>query len=308
MDRILVTGTEGALGWYIKQYLLYGKPIGSSEIAIIGRREIKDPGVKYYRCDLLDQDSVAAVIKDFKPQKAFLIAWETTHGSYWNDQSNIRWADATINFAEKFAEHGGDFLTFAGTCAEYQWSSEIMREDVTPENPKTLYGKEKLRATRHLLDMRDRGKLEANCCRLFFPFSERENENRITSMVIKSVLQNTPIHLRSGDVYRDICHTRHIAQAMCEMSLAGVGGLYNMSTGKPLHLGKFLQKIEKYTGKNNLVTWDGWNDADNTDGEPKYVYGSNEKVKYYLKLPDNTDGDIQTFVQASIERFSRSDR
>lgn len=286
---------------------MHGKQNGDHEIACINRRNLDEAGVRNYCCDLLDKDAVNAVIEDFKPDRAFLVAWETTHGSYWHDQSNVKWADASINFAEKFAEQGGKFLTFAGTCAEYQWSSEMMVEGSTPEIPHTLYGREKLRVTNHLLGMRAQDKLDANSCRLFFPYSERENENRVTSLIVKSILEDKPMHLRTGDVYRDICHTRDLAEAMCAMNFAGAGGLYNMSADKPRHLGEFLKQIAEQMGKGHLVTWDNWNDEDMSGGEPRHLYGSNEKIRPYLTVP-NSVSDIQTFVQASVERFSRSDR
>ena len=305
MTRVLLTGAQGALGWYIKEYLSHSKQIETCELACISRREISEPGVKNYRCDLLDKDKVGAIIEDFKPQKALLVAWETTHGSYWHDSDNIKWADATIAFAEKFAEQGGDFLSFAGTCAEYQWSSSKMVEDKSPQVPATLYGKEKLRTTRHLLDMRKQGKLDANCCRLFFPFSDRENENRVTSLVLKSALENKPIHLRSGDVYRDICHARHIGAAMCDMMFAGAGGLINMSIDEPLHLGTFLKMIAGRLDKEHLVSWDRWDDNHASGGEPRYLYGSNEKVKPYLDRHFDLQNAIQSFVDAGIKRYNR---
>lgn len=304
MTRILLTGTRGALGGYIKQCLQHGKLNGAHELACISRKRFSERGVKNYHCNFLDKDSVEAIIRDFKPQKAFLIAWETTHGTYWHDQINIKWADSTINFAEQFAKHGGEFITFAGTCAEYQWSSEMMVEGVTPEIPHTLYGKEKLRATHHLLNMQKNGKLNANSCRLFFPYSEHENDNRVTSLVVKSLMEDKPIHLRAGDVYRDICHTQRLAEVMCKMSFAGAGGLFNMSLGKPQHLGKFLKQIAKCMGKEHLVSWDEWNGDDKTGSEPRYLYGSNERVKPYLKISENTNDDIEAFVRKTQTRFS----
>lgn len=304
MTRILLTGTQGALGGYIKQYLMQGNVAGEHEIACVSRQDASEAGIHNFRADLLDENAVNRIIKDFRPDKVFLIAWETTHGSYWQDTDNIKWADASIRFAEQAAKKADVFLTFAGTCAEYSWSGEKIVEAVTPEEPHTLYGQQKLRVTRHLLAMRNQGKLDANCCRLFFPYSEFENRNRVTSLVIQAMLENRSIHLRTGDIYRDICHTRHIAAAMCEMNFAYAGGLYNMSMSKPAHLGRFLKRIGKVMGKDHLITWDEWHDDDNDSAEPRYLYGSNEKVVKYLDVADDPTEDIRSFVDASVQRFA----
>jgi len=301
----MLTGTQGALGGYIKQYLMQMNQAREYEIACISRQNIVESGIHNFRGDLLDENAVNKIIEDFQPDKVFLIAWETTHSSYWQDTDNIKWADATINFAEQVAKKAGVFLTFAGTCAEYQWSGEKIVEGVTAEEPHTLYGQQKLRVTQHLLAMRNQGQLDANCCRLFFPYSEMENKNRITSLVLQAILEDKPIHLRTGDIYRDIRHTRHIAAAMCEMNLANAGGLYNMSVNKPSHLGNFLKRIGKILGKDHLISWDNWSDNDSSGGEHQYLYGSNEKVKKYLNVPDDPIQDIQSFVDASVERFTK---
>ena len=305
MTRILLTGTQGALGGYIKQYLKQRNQTSEYEIACISRQNIVEPGIHNFCADFLDENAIKKIIEDFKPDKVFLCAWETTHGSYWQDNANIKWADATVSFAEQVSKNAGVFLTFAGTCAEYKWTGEKIIEGVTAEDPHTLYGQQKLRVTRHLLNMRKQGKLDANCSRLFFPYSPQENKNRVTSLVIQAMLEDQPIHLRNGDIYRDICHTSHIAAAMCEMNLTDAGGLYNMSANKPLHLGKFLKKIGNMMGKDHLISWDNWSHNDNSEGEPQYLYGSNDKISNYLNVPDDPIQDIRSFVDASIKRFTK---
>jgi nucleoside-diphosphate-sugar epimerase len=304
LSRILITGAHGALGSYVKEQLQQQHP--SAEIGTIVRDQRQANSATDYVCDFLNLDRVKEILSDFRPERAILCAWQTAHGIYWTDPANRAWADATIQFAETFARLGGRFLTFAGTCAEYSWSSEKLIEDETPEMPDTIYGREKLRTTRRLLRLRDEGLLDVNCSRIFFPFCERENEARVTSLAVKALVEGRHFHLRAGDVYRDICHTAHVAKCIVQMTLSGTGGLFNIATGRPTHLGRFVAEIANAMGRPDLVSWDRWDDNAHPKNEPRSLFGSNERVRPYFCPPLDLADDIRAFVRARTAQFRRS--
>lgn len=304
MSRILITGAHGALGSYVKDHLRQHDP--RIEIASIVRSQAQKGAVTDYVCDFLDVERMEEVLKDFRPERAILSAWVTTHGTYWTDPANAVWADATIQFAEIFARFGGRFLTFVGSCAEYSWTSDELVEHETPEAPDTVYGREKLRTTRQLLKMREKGVLDVNCSRLFFPFSERENEARVTSLVAKSLLEGRHFHLRAGDVYRDICHTSHVAECIVQMTISQIGGIFNVATGRPTHLGRFLSEIANAMERPGFVSWDEWDESADPRTEPRQLYGGNARIRPYFCLPRNPTHDIAAFVRARTAHFSRT--
>ncbi|MBA4781981.1 MAG: NAD-dependent epimerase/dehydratase family protein [Rhizobiales bacterium] len=299
-SRVLLTGASGALGSHVLDALrvLPNPP----EIGVITRSAAQAAETRCFTGDFLDTAFTRSVLRDFKPERVFHLAWETAHGSYWTSPANADWAAATLAFAHDYAGSGGH-LTFAGTCAEYQWGGPLLTEDETEEAPHTLYGQEKQRTSRALLALDSAGRLSVNCSRLFFPFSERENQARITSLAVRYCLEGKPLHLRAGDVYRDMCHTRHVANALVRMSGARACGLYNMATGKPVHLGHFLQAVAAACGTPGLVSFDPWTVRNGETTEPEVLAGSPLRAAPYLHAPTDPTSDIAAFVAASKARF-----
>jgi len=303
--RILITGGSGALGSYVEDCLLERARTYPLEIASLSRQRRSRPGISHYACDFLDSGCINDVMNHFRPDNAILCAWVSTHGQYWNDPVNVDWANATLAFAETFARLGGTFLTFIGSCAEYTWGSLRQIDEQTPELPHSVYGREKLRTTRALTSLRQRGGLDVNCSRVFLPFSERENDERVTSLVIRMLASDAPLHLKCGDVYRDICHTRHLAKAIVDMNLSQVGGLFNLSTGRALHLGYFLAQLATAMGKRKLLTWDPWHGS---DSEPRRLYGNREHLPSRFWLPQNPLADVNAFVKERYKHYAQRHR
>lgn len=301
MARILITGSSGTLGSYIKQALCKSKRFEGAKLAGLGRTKKHAPTIRHYQCSVLEKEKMIDVLDDFAPDHIFHLAWETTHGSYWHDPHNCQWSEASIYLAEEFAKRGGKFFSFAGTCAEQPWLGTPLEETCEHDYPATLYGKEKLKVTRHLDQMNQKGRLSANSCRLFFPFSQTENPNRVTSLVVKAAMLGETFHLRTGDVIRDICHTKHIASTMVELAHQKKCGVINMSPDKSLHMGDFLDKVAKQVNENASVTWDEWGEH---QGEPQNLTGINTKAKPHLDISGELDHDISEFAQGSRNRFT----
>ncbi len=306
MTRILITGAGGALGTYLLHHLLQKQAHQNLTLAIVSRKVSTSPHYQTFVGNFLDDEFIDHILKEFRPEHIIHLAWETAHRKYWTDPVNTHWADSSVRFAERFCETGGRFFSFAGTCAEYTWGDELLVEDETSEVPNTLYGQEKLRTTRQLLLMQEEGRLSVNCSRLFFPFSELENPDRITSLAVRTFMKDEPLHLRSGDVFRDFCHTRHVAAAIAGMNLKQVPGLFNVVSGIPVHLGRFIQKIAECFGRPELVSWDDWDGLKMVGTEPRYLVGSAEKLGAYIPVISNPFQDIESFVYESRKRFNNT--
>lgn len=301
--KVLVTGAGGALGHYVIEALHEHESSENFVVATCGRGAT-GAGSHHYAGDLLDPAYRLRVASDFKPDVAFLLAWETKHGSYWADPVNADWADATLDFAQQMQSTYGTFVTVAGSCAEYDWGRPQMLESDISGPPRTFYGQQKLRVTQQLVGKNCLHPGLANCCRIFFPFSEMENDSRVTSLVVKSALAGRPLHLKSGDVFRDICHTRHIAREIVDLAVRRQHGVFNMSPLKPAHLGQFLRRIGESLGAPDTVTWDAWSQPSEKNAEPRILHGSRTRSTANLDLANISDEDVQLFSRASANRFS----
>ncbi|MEN0039697.1 MAG: NAD-dependent epimerase/dehydratase family protein [Pseudomonadota bacterium] len=293
--RIMVTGASGALGAYVKQRLLEHKyhSVDDVQLTCVTRRPMDEHDVK---ADLLDVDTLPQLVAHFAPDAVFHLAWETTHGSYWTDPINTAWADASIILARAVTERGGWF-GFAGTCAEYEWGDERLSVASTRTRPTTLYGQQKLRVTQalELMDNTFSG-------RIFFPFSERENQSRITSVLLKKLAADEPLHLRAGDAWRDIAHADDIAACLVNACFERLAGTHNLATGRPTHMGKFLRSIAEQLGKPNLLTWDDWESGSANATEPQHLVADVAPVDGVLPALSNLDAGIARFVKAFTQR------
>lgn len=293
MTRLLLTGSSGALGRHLKQRILKDNDKDDIELACLARNGSSSALINTYNADFLDISAMKKVLEDYRPDCIVHTAWETAHGSYWNDKSNIEWADATLAVADHFAGLGGGYFQFAGTCAEYSWGDDLLIENETNELPPTLYGQQKCRTTRQLLAMLDDDLLNVCCGRIFFPFSPIENPARVTSHVVSSLAGDKPVHLNDGDVYRDMMHTQHVATAFYNLLQKRTSGLFNIATGTATHLGKFLQQIAVRMGKENLLSWSEF-EPGNT---PKTIIGSAKKITPYLPADIDVQADIDNLIE-----------
>ena len=303
-ERTLVVGASGALGHYCLRSLeAEAEP---SEIATFGRTQV--PGFRHFSGSIFNASEVDKVLLEFRPTRLFLLAWETTHGSYWEDPVNKDWADATLNMANRSAELGAETVSFAGTCAEYVWGPEWLDDTVDPTEgdpqPTTLYGREKLRATLGILELAKRSSVTCQSCRIFSPFCEIETANRITSVVVRKALKGEKLHLTSGDVYRDIAHTKRIADAIVRLSTQERSGVFNISTGRRQHMGAFLQEIASNVCQDDLVSWNEWNETGAQTTQPRHLVGHSGRLGFELVSKEQMEADIKEFTEASMERFS----
>ena len=308
MNRILITGSQGALGTYLVRSLLQRNAAPGSEIFCLTRRatrtqDSKD-GLTYVTADCLDETAMNSILGDIRPDTIFHLAWETAHGDYWESSSNKDWSSASIGFARQFAEYSGRQFIFAGTCAEYEWGGKWLDEATTPENPATRYGREKLRVSRALNDLNSSSDTNFATGRIFFPYSELENKNRITSVLVRKILEGQPLDLRAGDVFRSICHTRHIAQAMVAMAKNGANDIINLVPQHPSHLGRFLMQIARQMGRPDLLSWQEWNETSGLTTEPRHLCANGISAEQHFPSNASTKNDITQFINASVERFS----
>ena len=292
--RIILTGARGALGSYIADSLKTNPDV---ELFGISRRPVDNNGFKSLDADLLDTNAQKSLINDIKPDIVIHTAWETTHGSYWHSPENHQWAEASIVMAEQLAMESDAYFLFAGTCAECHWDGTPLLPALYDSKPHTVYGEQKRRVTHHLMDMNESGRLNAAVGRIFFPYSERENKKRVTTFVANELLAGREVHLRTGDVYRDVCHTKRVANAFADMALNKRRGLYNMCSDEPVHLGKFLSGMADTMGKSGMVTWDDYSSSEKNAGEPQYITGTCNLPFPLLPAGHNTQmDDIKSFI------------
>ena len=68
-------------------------------------------------------------------------AWDTEHGKFWTNESNVAYRDATLRFAELSFQAGVDTFIGLGTISEYGTYPGFCNADITPLIFNDIYSK-----------------------------------------------------------------------------------------------------------------------------------------------------------------------
>ena len=136
--KVLLTGASGFLGRYVLDSLRRQ----NIETVMLGRQRARNSSfANFIEADLLAApEDFSALMTQEKATHLLHLAWYAEPGKFWSSPQNLRWVNATVRLVEAFCDAGGQRVVIAGSCAEYEQSQSLCREDHTPLNPATIYG------------------------------------------------------------------------------------------------------------------------------------------------------------------------
>jgi len=254
MKIILITGGTGFIGQHVISELEKRDDV---QIHSISRVPPKGLGanVTWHAVDLMDQSAVNQLMAQIKPSHLLHLAWDARPGKFWTSTDNLHWLAASIWLYEAFEKVGGKRFVGAGTCAEYDWSYNTLREGITPYAPSTLYG-----VSKNSLRMA----LEAASClndisfawgHVFFLYGPNEPVGRLTSDAILNCLARKPMDTTHGRQLRDFLHVVDVARAFVALLESDVQGPVNIASGEAISVRDVLKKVEEVTGRTGLISF-----------------------------------------------------
>lgn len=252
MKTVLLTGATGYIGQYTIKPLLEK---GFTVHAVSTKPQTSDrENLIWHRADLLSEKETAALTAETKCDFLLHFAWYVEHGKFWNAPENLAWLRASIFLAQKFAEVGGKRIVTAGTCAEYDWTAQNpLVEEVTPRNPRTLYGASKYALDSVLTKFAETQQLSFASGKIFFVFGGKESPNRLVSSVIRNLLDNHEAKTSHGNQIRDFMHVADAAEAFAFLADSTVEGSVNIGSGKGFKINEIVNIIGELTGKSHLL-------------------------------------------------------
>ncbi|MEM7506328.1 MAG: NAD-dependent epimerase/dehydratase family protein [Pseudomonadota bacterium] len=205
-------------------------------------------------CDLLKADDRAALIARTRPDLLIHLAWETTHGAFWQSPLNQAWQDASLDLFARFFAAGGRRAVGIGTCAEYDWTTGAGRlaEDA-PLAPHTPYGAAKARTGEALLDLATRQGVEAAWARVFFLFGPGEPPARLIPAMIRAVRDAEALSCGPGATRRDFWPIGNLGAALAALALSTLTGAINLASGAATRFDAVGSRIEAHFGARDVL-------------------------------------------------------
>lgn len=270
MKRVLLTGGTGLIGKYAIQPLLDA----GFEIFAISSKEIpQQKEVNWIKADLLDFSNIKTLFETIKPQYLLHFAWDTTPGSYLESNLNFDLVQASIEMLKQFKLQGGKRAIYAGTCFEYEFQNEPLKED-GKLNPTSTYAKCKNYLNGLAALYSEKNDISFGWGRIFYVYGEGENEKRLVPQIISSLNQNREFITSSGELIRDYIFAEDIAGAFVKFLDTDVVGCVNICTGTPIKIKDIVTQIAKKLKKEHLVKF-----IVEDLNQPKIILGDTKRLK-----------------------------
>ena len=269
--RVLITGAGGLIG---RQTIAPLKDQGFHVVAL-GRAATYQGADDVIQCDLLDDSARKAGVAEADCSHLVHLAWHDEPANRWTAPQNVDWAAATLSLVREFAAAGGTRVVAAGSCAEYDWSFQELRED-TPLAPSTLYGHAK--ATTGAFLTSAAGDLGLSLCwaRVFFCYGPNEPKGRLLGDLIHGLSRGEIIETTDGLQERDFLHTADIGRALAMLAQSDITGPVNVSSGKATKVRDLVLTAAKLAGREDLVRLGA---RARPGHDPECLVGPNERLQ-----------------------------
>jgi nucleoside-diphosphate-sugar epimerase len=236
------------------------------EVHVTSRAPLDTPVAHEHRVDLFDESMVSQLIDSVRPTHLIHLAWYTKPPEYWHSPLNTAWENASLRLFELFVQSGGKRLVGTGSCAEYEWGSEVLEEGVTPEVPATPYGCAKLSLKRRSEALATTAGISFSWARLFFLFGPHERKERFVPSIVDRLMQKENAYCRNGNRFRDLLYVDDAGDAIVALARSNVEGTVNIASGIASQLGEVAIEIGSAMNLPQLVHVAS---EDSTSTEPK---------------------------------------
>jgi len=252
MKRVLLTGARGFIGSNCVNELVT-KGFEVHAVSSKGRYNNYPQQVEWHHTDLHNAEHILRLTAAVRPEYLLHLAWDVTHGSYWQSLENLRWVKASLSLLQAFIDAGGQRAVMAGSCAEYDWNYRYCTEEITPLRPATLYGVCKNALHSMVAAAGREAEISTAWGRLFSIYGPGERRGRLVPTVITSLLNEEEALCTHGEQIRDYLYVKDAAQALVALLSSSVEGPVNIASGRPVVLKELIAQAAELAGRPDLV-------------------------------------------------------
>lgn len=243
-SRLLITGAKGFVGSHILQRLN-----SRFDVHAVSRTQTTDDKFTWHNADLLDSTECSLLIKDVRPSYLIHSAWETTHGAFWEAESNYIWLEASKKLFAEFIVQGGKRVVSCGTCAEYTGSQTPLCENDDTHDAASVYGRSKNELLNALSDM----SVSYAWARIFYPYGDGEGSKRFIPSICQSLLEGVPAKCSSGQQLRNFMNVRDLGSAIAKLADHQLTGPINLGYPTSHKLGDVAKILGEISGRPDLI-------------------------------------------------------
>jgi len=266
--KILLTGATGLIG---KEIIKPLQDMGYEISALTIDNTNAENGVHWIKCNIFNEESIKEAFNQVKPTHLLNFAWATT-GDYLSSNINFEFVKAGLNLLKYFNENGGKRAVFVGTCFEYEFKEEPLKENDTL-NPQTIYAKCKNELHQLAETYCKQNEISFGYGRIFYVYGHGENEKRLTAHIINTLKNNEEVLIKNGDLVKDYMYTKDIAGAFAKFVDSDVEGSVNICTGVGVSLREYATTIaKKMTKEQHLVI------KQEETTQPSRIVGNNSRL------------------------------
>lgn len=254
MPKIVILGATGFLGSPIADLF----ETKGWEVISFSRTESARSSRQEFLVDLFDETTLKLAISEVKPDVVLSTAWETEHGKFWTNESNIDYRNATLRFAELSFQAGIETFIGLGTMSEYGISPGYCNADVTPLIPNDIYSKSKIETGLELKKIGEKLGGKTYWARVFQAYGPNEKSERFVPGLITKLQNGTKFSIRTPNFEMDWIHTADVASAIVFMLENRLNHFVDIGTGIGTTVKELSELIcEEFDLDPNLLDYSG---------------------------------------------------
>lgn len=247
-DRVLLTGATGLIG----RHAVAALQALDYQVIALSRAPRSTDADRAVHGDILDAESRRNAVKQAGADHLLHLAWQSAPMSGQNAAKNRRWQGATAALVREFAEAGGRRAVCVGSCAEYDWSHETLREN-TPLAPASAYGRAKAATGRDVMAAAPDLGLSLAWARVFFCYGPGEPTGRLVGDLIDGLARGQPVACTDGRQMRDYLYSGDVARAFARLLRSDTVGAINVASGVAIPVRDLVLEIAAQFGRRDLV-------------------------------------------------------
>ena len=235
--RVLLTGASGLIG---KEAIEPLQDLGF---------EVFAPDLEEF--NLFDENLVNSYLDKVKPAYLLHFAWFTGVG-YLESELNFKFLNSSVDLLEKFIKYGGKRAVFSGTCFEYEFCNEPIKE-TQKLNPQTTYAKCKNELRQKAEEVAKNNDISFAWGRIFYVYGRNESENRLGGALTNKLAKNEVVTINFAQLQRDYVYTKDIARAFSTILNSDIVGCVNIAKNQGMTLEDFALEYAKQLGKEDYL-------------------------------------------------------